>query len=161
MCPRSGFRSGGTCERTLVPVFIPGEHPNVPSFRLVFRGNIRQNHPFGKPPFCQPPKILLTPEDSSEDILIPPPKKRTGKNNKLNFLWPKMFRLGPPFCPPKSPRKSLCGSPFCVLSQEMRHINFFLGAQHKGFRAGAKKFMLKKFICLFCPLTKGTQNVDI
>ena len=27
MCPRSGFRSGGTCERTLVPVFVPGEHP--------------------------------------------------------------------------------------------------------------------------------------
>ena len=24
MSPRSGFRSGGTCERTLVPVFVPG-----------------------------------------------------------------------------------------------------------------------------------------
>ena len=33
-----------------------GQHPNVPSFRLSFRGNIRQNHPFGNPPFCQPPK---------------------------------------------------------------------------------------------------------
>ena len=31
--PRSGLRSGGTSERTLVPVFVPG--------------NIRQNHPFG------------------------------------------------------------------------------------------------------------------
>ena len=41
--PRSGFRSGGTSERTLVPVFVPGEHPP----------------PFGKPPFCQPP-ILQT-----------------------------------------------------------------------------------------------------
>ena len=30
MYPRSGFRSGGTRERTLVP----GEHPNVPSFRF-------------------------------------------------------------------------------------------------------------------------------
>ena len=47
MYPRSGFRSGGTCERTLVPVCLPGEHPNVPSFRFSFRGNIRQNHPFG------------------------------------------------------------------------------------------------------------------
>ena len=54
-CPRSGFRSGGTCERTLVPVFVPGEHPNVPSFRFLFRGNIRQNHPFWKPPFWVPP----------------------------------------------------------------------------------------------------------
>ena len=50
MYPRSGFRSRGTRERTLVPVFVPGEHPNVPSFRFLFRGNIRQNHPFGKPP---------------------------------------------------------------------------------------------------------------
>ena len=25
--PRSGLRSGGTSERTLVPVFVPGEHP--------------------------------------------------------------------------------------------------------------------------------------
>ena len=42
-----------------VPSFrfvVPGEHPNVPSFRFSFRGNIRQNHPFEKPPFCQPPK---------------------------------------------------------------------------------------------------------
>ena len=50
-------RSGGTCECTLVPVFVPGEHPNVPSFRFLSRGNIRQNPPFGKPPFCQPSKI--------------------------------------------------------------------------------------------------------
>ena len=52
--PRSGFRSGGTCERTLVPVFVPGEHPNVPSFRFLFRGTsakspLLENHPFGKP----------------------------------------------------------------------------------------------------------------
>ena len=53
-CPRSAFRSGGTCEPTLVPVFVPGEHPNVPLFRFSFRGNIRQDHPFWKPPFCQP-----------------------------------------------------------------------------------------------------------
>ena len=28
--PRSGFRSRGTSERTLVPVFVPGEHPPKP-----------------------------------------------------------------------------------------------------------------------------------
>ena len=33
MCPRSGFRSGGTCERTVVPGFVLGEHLNLPSFR--------------------------------------------------------------------------------------------------------------------------------
>ena len=39
---RSGFffRSGGTSKCTLVPVFV--------------RGDIRPNHPFGKPPLCQP-----------------------------------------------------------------------------------------------------------
>ena len=30
--PRSGFHSGGTCERTLVPVFVPEEHPPKPPF---------------------------------------------------------------------------------------------------------------------------------
>ena len=39
--PRSGFRSeGGTSECTLVPVFVPVEHPPKP--------------PFWKPPFCEP-----------------------------------------------------------------------------------------------------------
>ena len=59
MYPRSSFRSGGTCERTLVPVFrsggtsectlvpvfVPGEHPPKP--------------PFWKPPFCQPTNLHL------------------------------------------------------------------------------------------------------
>ena len=57
--PRSGFRSGGTCAHTLVPVFVLGEQANVPSFRISFWGNIRQNHPFGKPPFCQPRDFWL------------------------------------------------------------------------------------------------------
>ena len=30
--PRCDFRSGGTSERTLVPVFVPGEHPNETTF---------------------------------------------------------------------------------------------------------------------------------
>ena len=63
---------GGFGECTLVPVFVPGEHANVPSFRFLFRGNIRmypsfrflfrgtsakttllENHLF-----CQPPNKL-------------------------------------------------------------------------------------------------------
>ena len=59
MYPRSGFRSRATSECTLVPVFFPGEHPNVPSFRFSFRENIRQNHRFGKPAFCEPPIFSL------------------------------------------------------------------------------------------------------
>ena len=62
-----------------------------------------------------------------------------------------MARLGPPFLTPKTPRKSLCVSLFCVLSQERRDINFFLGAQDWGSWVGAKKFMLKKLMCFFRP----------
>ena len=40
--PRSGFRSGGTSECTLIPVFVPGEHPPKP--------------PFWKTTLCRPPK---------------------------------------------------------------------------------------------------------
>ena len=78
---------------------------------------------------------------------------RAGKNNKQNFNFRalKMARLGP-LLTPKLPRKSLCGSLFCVFSQEMRHINFFLGAQYGAFWVGAKKFMLKKFMCFVRPL---------
>ena len=60
MCPRSGFRSGGTCERTLVSVFVPGGHPNVPSFQFSFRWNIRQNHPFWKTTLLTNPDVWVT-----------------------------------------------------------------------------------------------------
>ena len=66
-----GDTRGGFGECTLVPVFVPGEHANVPSFRFSFLRNIRmyprsgfvpgnicQNHPLPtKPPFCQPPNF--------------------------------------------------------------------------------------------------------
>ena len=71
------------------------------------------------------------------------------KNNKLNFLWPKMARLGPPFWPQKSPRQSLCGSLFCVLSQEMRHINFFSGGPKWGVWGGGQKVYVEKVYVLF------------
>ena len=48
--PSFRFSFWGTCERTLVPVFIPGEHPNVPSFRFSFRGStLVENRPFVNP----------------------------------------------------------------------------------------------------------------
>ena len=65
-----------------------------------------------------------------------------------------MARLGPRFRPQKSPWKSSCGSLFCVLSQKMRHINFLLGPPKWGFWVGCKKFMLKKFMCFFRPLSR-------
>ena len=63
-----------------------------------------------------------------------------------------MARLGPPFWPPKSPPKKFMWVPFCILSQELRHINFFRGAQNGAFWVGAKKFMLQKFMRFFGPL---------
>ena len=86
---------------------------------------------------------------------------RVGKNNKLNFLWLKMARLGPPFWHPKSPRKSLCGSLFCITSQEMRRMSFFLGAQNGVFWVGVKKFVLKIFMCFFGPLVEKMQKGSI
>ena len=42
--PRSGFRSGGTSECTLVPVFVPGEHPPKPPFwRTTLLGSPEMN----------------------------------------------------------------------------------------------------------------------
>ena len=71
--------------------------------------------------------------------------KARKKDNKLNFSWPKMAHLGPPFRPPRnSPEKSLCGSLCCVLSQELRHMNFFLGFQTGAFWAGGQKVYVEK-----------------
>ena len=59
MYPRSGFRSWGTCERTLVPVFVPGEHPNAHSFGFFVPGGHPPKPPFGKttllalPDYCE------------------------------------------------------------------------------------------------------------
>ena len=39
----------------------------------------------------------------------------------------------------------------------MRHINFFWGPKIGGFGRGAKKFMLKKFMCFFRPLIRGPR----
>ena len=51
------------------------------------------------------------------------------------------------FSTPNFPRKSLCVSPFfCLLSQEVRHINLLLAVQTWRFSVGSKKFLLKKII---------------
>ena len=48
--------------------------------------------------------------------------------------------------------------------EEMRHIKFFLGADSWGFGWGAKKFMLQKCMCIFCPSLTSylqTKNQDL
>ena len=86
-----------------------------------------------------------------------PGNKGRKNNKKLNFSWPKMARLGPRFWPQNCPRKSLCGSLFGLLAQEMRHINSFSGGPKWGFWAGTEEFMLKSlcaFSAFFHPLGK-------
>ena len=62
-----------------------------------------------------------------------------------------MARLGPRFWPPKIPQKMFMRVPFCVLPEEMKHMNFFWAAQNGGFGVGAQKFMLMKFMCFAVP----------
>ena len=83
---------------------------------------------------------------------------RAGKNNKLDFLWLKMARFRTPFLTPKTPPKVYVGPFLCVLSQEMRHIIYFLGVQNGVFWVGPKEFTLKKFMCETCfgPLFAGS-----
>ena len=54
---------GGFGEGTLVLVFVPVEHPNVPSFWLSFRGTIAktaflENHPLSTPDISRGSSIL-------------------------------------------------------------------------------------------------------
>ena len=107
---------------------------------------------------CPWPSICIHgPSNKFSDLLppasLPPVQKRAAQHTFLRHKGAHTDENGPfgtPFLTPKSPRKKLCGSPFCVLSQEMRHIIFFLGAQNGVFWVGVKKFMLKKS-CAFRP----------
>ena len=69
------------------------------------------------------------------------PEQGQGKNNKLNFLWPKMARLGP--------------GPFCAFfPQEMRHIHFFWGPEMGGFGGGGQKVYVEKVYVFFLSLAE-------
>ena len=68
-------------ECALVPVFVLGEHANVPSFKFSFRGNIRMyprpvfvpgEHP-PKLPFCQHP--FVNPRERAQKCLFSYAKK--------------------------------------------------------------------------------------
>ena len=96
--PRSGFRSGGTCERTLVPVsrsggtskctlvpfFVLGEHPPKPPF---WKTTLLSN-----PEFCWSEKI----PQNSRDISLPKIKK-----NSLMSLCRRAGRTAKFTTPPK------------------------------------------------------------
>ena len=55
MCPPSDFRSGGTCECTPRSGFASWGTSECTLVLVFVAGNIRQNRPFGKPPFREPP----------------------------------------------------------------------------------------------------------
>ena len=86
-----------------VRFFVPGEHPNVPSFRFSFRGNIRTYPPFWKPPFWVPPKCpkpRKSPKESPGPLAPRPPEslERVSKS-----LFETFSRLCPDFVRPRNP----------------------------------------------------------
>ena len=85
MYPRSGFRSRGTCERTLVPVFVPGEHLSECTLVPVF---VPGEHP-PKPPFLENHPFVNPWTKQWPDLTIP----KTGRlhispaNRFINPMW--------------------------------------------------------------------------
>ena len=70
-----------------------------------------------------------------------------------------MARLAPRFLTPKNPPQKVYVGPFFlrVLSQEMRHIHFFLGAQNGGLGWGQKVYV-EMISALFPSLTIGSTQ---
>ena len=60
--------------------------------------------------------------------------------------------FGTPFPTPKIPLKKFMWVPLLRSFPGIGAHKLFSGAQNGGFRVGGKKFMLKKFMCFFCPL---------
>ena len=60
--------------------------------------------------------------------------------------------FGTPLSPQKIPRKSLCGSLFCVLSQELRQINISSGGPKSGVLGGGQKACWKSWCAFSVPL---------
>ena len=85
---------GGLGECTLVPVFVPGEHANVPLFRFSFRGNIgmyprsgfRSGGTSAKPSFWKT-TLLSTPYFLTEEKLQ--------EQNNQETLWCKRLMAAP------------------------------------------------------------------
>ena len=69
---------------------------------------------------------------------------------KAPLLYREKCPFGTPIFTPEIPPKMLMRVPlFCVLSQEMRHINFFSGGPEWGVLGGDQKVYVEKFMCFF------------
>ena len=86
-------------ERPLVPVFVPGEHAKVYSFRFSFQRNICQNHPFGKPPFGEPTKVLVRFQGPFGKVLLEFSKHAGLESSRPDWLLASTI-LGRCCCPP-------------------------------------------------------------
>ena len=69
-----------------------------------------------------------------------------------------MARLGPTLSTKHSPRKCLCGSPFCVLSKAMRHIHFFFSGAQMGCFGWGLKSLHRKMYVVFCRYLNENAN---
>ena len=99
-------------------------------------------------------------EIRSRDVYVPLHCKKNGqgKNNKLNFLSLEMACLGPLFGP-KIPLKKFMWVPFAVLSQEMRHTNFFFSGDCLGW--GQKVYVEKVYVLVLSPTEESAKNYQI
>ena len=68
--------------------------------------------------------------------------------------------FGAPFSTPKIPPKEFMWVPFLRSCPGNFQHKLFSGGQKWGFRAGCKKFMLKKFRCFVRPLKIGQNTQD-
>ena len=74
-------------------------------------------------------------------------KGRTKTITKLFVAENGLFET--PFLNPQIPLIKFMWVPFCVLSQEMRHINFFLWGPKWGVWGGGQKVYVEKVYVLF------------
>ena len=86
--------------------------------------------------------------------LVLPPQfqsapSKGGNKTITKFLVAENGPFGTPFLTPKVPPKKFMWVPFLSPFQEMRHINFFLGAQKGVFWVGAQKVYVEKVYVLF------------
>ena len=81
-------------------------------------------------------------------------------NKKLNFLWPKLARLGPRFGPQKSPEKVYVYVPLLRSFPGNEARKLFSRGPNLGVVGGGQKFMLKKFMCFFRPLREAPDTFN-
>ena len=122
---------------------------NVPLFRFSFQGNIRQNHPFGKPPFSEPPKF-----ERRVDYL----STRKKNEPKPKLVGPDIFGRGGGL-----PREGVGAKKF-GMSLETREVQFFFGGislDFAGISQGCPKSLRKKGSCSILVPYQGSVFLSI